>query len=94
MNTGLKTVKYVDAKLDLDNRIMELYRKRNCELRYINIKSNHSRHIIEKIPIGIEHRLSHNSSSESIFKNIKHDNQSALQVECCNKIKISKCQAN
>lgn len=58
VDTGLKTFEYLDVKLDLNNGMMEAYKKRNCELRYANVKSNHPRHIFEKIPVGIEYRLS------------------------------------
>lgn len=69
----LKTAEYLDAKLNFNDGIGEQYKKGKCKLRQVNIKSNHLRHIIEKIPISNEHRLSHNSSSEHIFENIKHD---------------------
>lgn len=49
----MKTVEYLDIKLSLINETVELYRKKNNELRYINVKTNHTREIINKIPTGI-----------------------------------------
>lgn len=57
VDTSLKTVKYLDVKL---------------VLRYVNVKLNHPRWIINKISIGIELGLSRILSSKDIFNNIKH----------------------
>lgn len=57
VETDLKTVEYLDVKL---------------VLRYVNVKLNHPRQIINKISIAIELKLSRNSSSKGIFNNIKH----------------------
>lgn len=68
VDTGLKTVGHLDVKWNLNDEIVEPYRKRNCELWYVNVKSNHPRHIIEKRLTGVGHRLSRNSSSGTIFE--------------------------
>lgn len=65
VDTDLKTAEYLDVKLYLNNGIVEQYRKRNCKSRYINIKSNYPRPIIEKTHISIVYR-----SSGHIFETV------------------------
>lgn len=74
----MKTVEYLDIKLSLINETVELYRKKNNELRYINVKTNHTREIINKIPTGIS--IGFLASKKRIFDKIKHMYQLVLQA--------------
>ena len=52
--------------------------KKNNQIKYINIESNHPSSIIKKLPLSIESRLSSLSSSEEIFNNSVISYQDAL----------------
>ena len=62
---------YLDVKLNLSNHTHDPFRKPNDTPSYINVHSNHPKHIIEYIPKMIEQRLSLLSSNEEIFERNK-----------------------
>lgn len=45
--------------------------KTNAVLRYINTSFNHPLNIIKQIPLGVQCRLSQNSSTEDIYNEKK-----------------------
>ena len=65
-------IDYLDIKFDLLKHVHEPYRKPEDQPIYLNLKSDHPKHIIEHIPKMIEQRLSTLSSNEEVTKlNIK-----------------------
>ena len=69
---------YLDVKFNLENHTHEPWRKPNDTPSYINVQSNHPKHIIDHIPKMIEQRLSLLSSTEEIFERNKTIYQKAL----------------
>ena len=70
---------YLDVKLNLDKHTHEPYRKPNDHPSYLNVQSNHPKHIIKHIPKMIEQRLSTLSSTEEIFERSKAIYEKALR---------------
>ena len=70
---------YLDVKFNLLKHVHEPYRKPNNQPTYLNVKSNHPKHIIEHIPKMIEQRISTLSSTEEIFDNHKAEYENALE---------------
>ena len=68
IQTDLKITDYLDITLNLYNRTVSPFRKRNQDLRYVNRGSNHPIQVIKHVPKVIEHRLSNNSSNKEIFE--------------------------
>merc|ERR1712110_496059 len=66
-----QVVDYLDVKLNLDKHTHEPYRKKDNPPLYLNVNSNHPKHVIRHIPKMIEQRLSILSSTEAIFKQSK-----------------------
>ena len=70
---------YLDVKFNLDKHTHEPYRKPNDQPVYLNVKSNHPKHVINHIPKMIEQRLSMLSSNEQIFEAHKVVYEKALK---------------
>ena len=73
-----QVTEYLDVKLNLVNHTHEPYRKPNNPISYINVKSNHPKHIFEHLPKMIQQRLSILSSNEEIFERCKGPYEKAL----------------
>ena len=70
---------YLDVEFNLARHVYELYRKPEDQPTYLNVKSDHPKHIIEHIPKMIEQRLSTLSSTEEIFDTHKALYENALE---------------
>ena len=70
---------YLDVKFNLDKHTHQPYRKPNDNPSYLNVQSNHPRHIIKHIPEMIQQRLSTLSSTEEIFESSKTIYEKALR---------------
>ena len=70
---------YLDVKFNLSKHTHEPYRKPNNHPMYLNVNSDHPKHIIEHIPKMIEQRLSTLSSTEEIFEAHKSTYEKALR---------------
>ena len=70
---------YLDVKFNLAKHIHEPYRKPNDYPLYLNVNSDHPKHIIKHIPKMVEQRLSTLSSNEEIFEANKSAYEKALQ---------------
>ena len=64
----LKIADYLDVTLNLYNRTVSSFRKKNQDLRYVDRGSNHPNQVFKHIPQGREHRLSTNSSNKDILE--------------------------
>ena len=58
---------YLDVMFNLKKHVQEPYWKPDDDPMYLNVNSDHPRHVIKHIPEMIEQRLSALSSSEDIF---------------------------
>ena len=63
----MKTVNYLDTKLNLENSTYYPYQKENNQIRYINTEFNHPPSVNTQFPLSVESWLSSLSSSEEIF---------------------------
>ena len=79
VQTDLKIADYLDVTLNLYNRTVSPFRKKNQDLRYVDRGSNHPNQVFKHIPKGIEHRLSTNSSNKDIFEWSKQEYEMALK---------------
>ena len=70
---------YLDVKFNLATHTHEPFCKPNNSPSYINVNSDHPKHIIEHIPKMIAQRLSTLSSTEQIFEKNKAVYEKALQ---------------
>ena len=69
---------YLDVMFNLKKHVHEPYRKPDDDPMYINVNSDHPRHVIKHIPEMIEQRLSALSSKEDIFDTHKALYEKAL----------------
>ena len=69
---------YLDVEFNLTKHVHEPYRKPDDDPVYLNVNSDHPRHIIKNIPKMIEQRLSTLSSTEGIFDTHKALYEKAL----------------
>ena len=69
---------YLDVKFNLEKHTHEPWRKPNDTPSYLNVESNHPKHIIEHIPKMVEQQLSLLSSTSEIFERCKTEYQKAL----------------
>ena len=67
VKTNLKTVDFLDARLDLINNTYQPYRKPNSETVYINKHSNHPPNILKELPKAINKRITDISCNQDIF---------------------------
>ncbi|XP_065070331.1 uncharacterized protein LOC135695263 [Rhopilema esculentum] len=68
IKTNLKTVDFLDIRLDLQNNTIQPYRKPNNNPVYINKHSNHPPTVLKELPKGINKRISELSSTEEIYR--------------------------
>ena len=64
---NLKTVHFLDVRLDLINNTYQPYRKPNSETVYINKDSNHPPNILKDLPKAINKRITDISCNRDIF---------------------------
>ena len=79
IETGLKSVDFLDVTLDLTNATFRPFRKRNDEPLYVHKLSNHPTTVTKQIPNSINTRLSNISNNEDEFNRAKGDYQKALK---------------
>ena len=72
------TVDYLDLTLDLSRGGYKPYCKQNASIRYVNIQSDHSKHIQEQMPQSIKRRLFQLSENEEQFQEAIGRYQAAL----------------
>jgi len=70
---------YLDVIFNLEKHVHEPYRKPEDDPVYLNVNSDHPKHIIKHIPKMIEQRLSTLSSTEDIFDQHKAPYEKALK---------------
>ena len=70
---------YLDVFFNLKKHVHEPYRKPTNDPVYINVNSDHPKHVIKHIPTMIEQRLSTLSSTENIFDTHKAPYEKALK---------------
>ena len=58
---------FLDVTLDLQTSIFKSYIKPGDKPLYVNAASNHPPSILKNIPIGVNKRLSENSSNKEVF---------------------------
>ena len=68
-----------DVTFNLRNVSYQPYKKRNDELKYINVFSNHPPHILKQITTTISDSFSRNSSGEFFFNESKHQYEETLK---------------
>ena len=68
---GNQVTHFLDVTLNLSDGTFRPYQKSNCLINFINLNSDHPRHIKKAIPIMTQKRLSSLSSSAEIFNEIK-----------------------
>ena len=67
IETNIKQTDFLDIHFDFESEIYKPCRKEDCPPTYINVKSNHSPHIIKNLPTMISKRLSLLSANEEVF---------------------------
>ena len=77
--TSLSEVNFLNVTFNLKTESYRPYKKPNDNLMYINTSSNHPQQILKQLPISINHRLSKNSSNETIFNESKTEYIAALK---------------
>ena len=82
-----KIVNYLDVTLNLKDGTFRPYHKPGDRIQYIHTESNHPPNIIKHIPASIETRLSHLSSTETIFKESKTHYENNLRQSGYNNTK-------
>ena len=70
---------FSDVTFNLRNVSYQPYKKRNDELKYINVFSNHPPHILKQITTTISDTFSRNSSGEFFFNESKHQYEDTLK---------------
>ena len=78
LKKDMDQVDFLDVTFRLPTEDYKPYKKPNNTPLYVNTGSSHPPAVIRQIPIGINKRLSHISSSEAHFNNATHDYQKAL----------------
>ena len=79
ITANVKEVNYLDLTLNLDQGDFKPFMKENQTPKYVNINSNHPKHIIGHIPCSINRRINTNSSSRKIFDESKIIYEEALR---------------
>ena len=79
IETGMKSVDFLDITLDLNKGNYKPYKKPNNELLYVHKKSNHPQTVLKQVPNSVNHRLQRISSGIEEFEEAKGDYQRALQ---------------
>ena len=79
IKANLDIVEFLDTEVCLSNGTYRVFTKPNNTLQYIDVKSNHSKSMINNIPFGVQKRLSALSSSEEIFNQTAPQYQEALE---------------
>ena len=67
IKTNLKTVDFLDVRLDLINNTYQPYRKPNSETVYSNKHSNHPPNILKDLPKAINKHITDTSCNQDIF---------------------------
>ena len=78
VKTNLKTVDFLDVRLDLTNNKYQPYRKPNSETVHINNHSNHSPNILKELPKAINKQITSISCNQNIFDTAKSTHEQAL----------------
>ena len=71
IQTGLKTVDFLDVTFNLTTETFSPYKKPNNKLLYVNKQSNHPPSVLNQIPNSVNERLNTISSNEEIFNSAK-----------------------
>ena len=79
IQTGLKTVDFLDVTFNLTTETFSPYKKPNNKLLYVNKQSNHPPSVLKQIPNSVNERLNTISSNEGIFNSAKKDYENALK---------------
>ena len=74
-----KVIDFLDVTLDLNSGLYSPYNKPNNIPIYVNAGSNHPPKVLKNIALGVQRRLSTNSSNEEIFNKAKPLYQDALR---------------
>ena len=76
--TNLVEANFLDVTFNQKNGSYRPYKKRNDQLKKINVLSNHPPQILKQLTTTISDRLSRNSSNKLIFNEAKHQYEDAL----------------
>ena len=79
IETGLKTVDFLDVTFNLTEGTFSPYKKPNNKLLYVNKQSNHPPSVLNQIPNSVNKRLNTISSNEQIFNSAKIEYEKALK---------------
>ena len=79
VKTNLKTVDFLNVRLDLINNRYQPYRKPNSETVYTNKHSNHPSNILKEPPKAINKRITDISCNQDIFDAAKSTYEQALR---------------
>ena len=77
IETGLKTVDFLDVTFNLTEGTFSPYKKPNNKLLYVNKQSNHPPSVLNQIPNSVNKRLNTISSNEHIFNYAKKEYEKA-----------------
>ena len=79
INTGMKSVDFLDITLDLNKENFKPFKKPNNEVLYVHKNSSHPQSVLKQIPKSVNHRLQTISSGKEEFEEAKGDYQKALK---------------
>ena len=79
IDINMTTVNFLDVTLSIKDGKFWPYAKPNNTLKYVHTQSNHPKHVIKQIPVGINKRLSTISCDEEHFDRAKTEYEKALR---------------
>ena len=76
--SNVRSVNYLDVTLNLTDGSYKPFSKNAKDPSYVNVDSNHPKHIIKQIPNSINTRINNLSANRNIFSRSKHPYNRAL----------------
>ena len=80
IETGLKSIDFLDVTFNLSEDSYKPYKKPNSELLYVNKQSNHPSTVLKHIPNSVNQRLNRISSNKTLFEESKAEYERALKT--------------
>ena len=79
IDTNMATANFLDATLSIKDGKFWPYAKPNNTVQYVHTQSNHPKHVIKQIPVGINKRLCAISCDKEHFDRAKPEYEKALK---------------
>ena len=79
ISSNIRSVDYLDVTLNLADGTYKPFSKNSKDPTYINVNSNHPKHVIRQIPNSVNKRINKLSANHNIFNRSKHPYNRALR---------------